>query len=93
MTMDAKLIAKKYNDFTFFTETLPLNSAEVAMFMFLVWKNSGNFIREVSKTLEMDAQDLEDYLMYNAELSGLLEELLKRAKEEGDKDEDDNDDV
>ena len=93
MTMNAKLIAEKYNDFTFFTETLPLNSSEVAMFMFLIWKNSSNFIEEVSKTLEMDINDLESYLLYNAELSGLLEELIKRANTDTDEDTDDDDDV
>ncbi len=93
MTMDAKLIAKKYNEFTFFTETLPLNSSEVAMFMFLIWKNSTNFIEEVSKTLEMDVNDLESYLLYNAELSGLLAELVKRASLSEDDDDDNDDDV
>jgi len=92
MNIDPKLIAVKYNDFIFFTETLPLNSNEVAMFMFLVWRNTGNFIDEVSKTLEMDIKDLENYLLYNAELSGLLEELIKRAKRDYEDDDDDDDD-
>ena len=90
MTMDAKLVAKKYNDFTFFTETLPLNNGEVAMFMYLVWKNSSNFMDEIAKTLEMDLQELESYLLYNAELSGLLEELVKQVRDD---DNGDNDDV
>jgi hypothetical protein len=88
MTMDAKLVAKKYNDFTFFTETLPLNNGEVAMFMYLIWKNSSNFMDEISKTLEMDLQDLEEYLLYSAESSGLLEELVKQIKDSDDSDDD-----
>ena len=88
MNMDAKLIAKKYNDFTFFTETLPLNNGEVAMFMYLIWKNSSNFMDEISKTLEMDLQNVEEYLLYNAEISGLLEELVKQVRDSDGSDDD-----